>query len=270
MDNFRKFFRSGIVHFMAFPETINGENNIIETLRKIATDEYFEVVEITWIKDTGIRKQAKQLLDCAHMKVAYGAQPVLLLQQLNINDEDSGIRKKAISALKQSIDEAYEFGAEGFSFLSGRYREDRKQYAFDLLVDSTEQLCEYAEDKGSMQIELEVFDYNVDKKSLIGPVDLARKFAERIRKKYKNFGLLVDLSHLPLLNETPAQSIIPVKDFITHIHIGNCVCDRNLPLYGDYHPRFGFPGSENDVRQLAEFLQVFVDIGFFEKKKDLL
>jgi sugar phosphate isomerase/epimerase len=266
MDNFRRFFRPGIVHFMAFPEISKDENKIIDTLKKIAVDEYFDAVEITYIKDSTIRKQARDLLTCAHMNVVYGVQPVLLSKSLNINDVDLKKREEAISLIKENIDQAYELGAEGFSFLSGRYKEHEKQYAFNLLVDSTERLCAYAAEKGSMKVELEVFDYSIDKKSLIGPADLAKKFAEKIRKKYENFGLLVDLSHIPLLGETPAQSIIPVKDFISHIHIGNCVCDKNSQLYGDFHPRFGFQGGQNDVVQLAEFLQVFVDIGFFEKK----
>ena len=48
--------------------------------------------------------------------------------------------------------------------------------------------------------------------------------------------------------------------------MGNCVVkDPNLPAYGDAHPRFGFPNGENDVDELAEYLQVLMKIGFLNE-----
>ena len=114
-----------------------------------------------------------------------------------------------------------------------------------------------------MKVILEVFDYDIDKKSLIGPVSLAKRYAEEVRKEYDNFGLMVDLSHLPLLRESAEQAILPIKDFIVHAHIGNAVVkDTSYEAYGDEHPRFGFPNSENDVPGLVEFLRVLQEIGF--------
>lgn len=128
-------------------------------------------------------------------------------------------------------------------------------------------MCEYAKQKGNLVITLEVFDYDVDKKSLIGPASLAKRFAEEIRSEYDNFGLMVDLSHFPLLHETIEESILPIKDYIVHAHMGNCVVkDPSLPAYGDAHPRFGFPGGENDVEELTEYLRVLKSIGFLNEK----
>ena len=47
--------RPGIVHFMAFPATMKGEGPVLETCRQILADEFFEVIEISWIKDLAIR-----------------------------------------------------------------------------------------------------------------------------------------------------------------------------------------------------------------------
>ena len=46
-----RYMKTGIVHFMAFPETIKGEGPILETVYKIATDDYFSAIELTSIKD---------------------------------------------------------------------------------------------------------------------------------------------------------------------------------------------------------------------------
>jgi len=267
-ESMRKYMKVGLIHFMAYPTVIKGEGPIEETFRKIAADDYFEVAEITWIKDPAVRKNVKKMIDTAHIEVVYGGQPRLLTTGLNINDLDEESRDKAIETLKQGIDEAYEMGATGFAFLSGRYSMDKKEEAYQALVASTKKLCAYAKAKGNMKVVLEVFDFDIDKKALIGPVELAKRYAAEITAKYDNFGLMVDLSHLPLLRESSSQSLIPVRDYIIHAHMGNCVVkDVRLPAYGDTHPRFGFPGGENDVEELVEYLRVLLSIGFLNKEK---
>ena len=156
-----------------------------------------------------------------------------------------------MATLKEGIDEAYEIGAEGFAYLSGKYAEETKEASYAALLTSTRELCAYAAAKGSMPVNLEVFDYDIDKKSLIGPTELALRFAREVRKDHGNFGLLVDLSHIPMYYESAEQSILPIRDLIRHVHIGNTVIkDPSLTGYGDTHPRFGFDGGENDVRQV--------------------
>ena len=258
-----KYMEVGLIHFMAYPSTMKGGGPISETVKKIALDPYFTAIEVTWIKDPEVRKEVKKMVDTAKMQLAYGGQPRLLTTGLNINDLNDDGRQKALASLKEGIDEAYELGAQGFAFLSGKYEETTKEESYQALVKSTKELCQYAKSKGSLRIELEIFDYDVDKKSIIGPADLAKRFTADIRKEYDNFGLVVDLSHLPLTRETAEQAILPIKDYLVHAHIGNAVVkNASLPAYGDAHPRFGFPNSENDVAELTAFLRVLLDIGF--------
>ncbi len=262
-----KYMKVGLIHFMVYPETMSGIGPIEETIRKIAVDDYFQAIEISWIKDPETRKRVKSMLDTSHLTVAYGAQPRLLTTGLNINDTDEEGRKKAVDILKEGIDEAYGMGAVGLAFLSGKYKEEEKELAYQALLKSTEELCAYAKTKGNMKIVHEVFDYDVDKKSLVGPVEIAERYARDMKSRVDNFGLLVDLSHLPLIGETAEQSILPIKDYIVHAHIGNCVVkDPSLPAYGDSHPRFGFPNGENDVDELVDFLKVLLKIGFLNEK----
>ena len=267
-ESLHKYAKIGLIHNMAFPECIKGYGPIADTLKKIALDDYFDAVEICWMKDEEEKNKAKKILETSHLTVAYGAQPRHLTTGLNINDLNEERRVKAVDEMKAAIDDAYEMNAVGLGFLAGRYTEDKKEEAYQALVKSTGELCKYAKSKGNLKIELEVFDYDVDKKSLIGPAALAKRYAEEITKKYDNFGLMVDLSHIPLLHETIEESLLPVKEYITHAHMGNCVVkDKNLPGYGDAHPRFGFPNGENDVEELTHYLKVLKDIGFFDEEK---
>jgi sugar phosphate isomerase/epimerase len=267
IESMYKFMKVGLLHFMAFPSTAKGEGPILETIKKIAQDDYFNAIEITSIKDAEIRNQVKKMLDASYMTVAYGAQPQLLGAQLNINSTNEEERAKAINFLIPLIDEAYEMGAVGFAFLSGKYEENKKEEAYQALIKSTRELCSYAKSKGNIKVVHEIFDYDVDKKSLVGPAELAKRYAEEITKEFSNFGLMVDLSHIPLIRETVEQAILPIKEYIVHAHMGNCVVkDTNLPAYGDLHPRFGFPGGENEVNELVKYLKVLLEIGFLNEK----
>ena len=268
IESIKKYMQVGLIHFMAYPSTMKGEGPIEETILKIATDDYFDAIEISWIKDYNTRQRVKKILDSSHMTVAYGGQPRLLTTGMNINDLDEEKRAASVTTLKEGIDEAYEMGAIGMAFLSGKYLEETKEQSYQALVKSTKELCAYAKQKGNIKIVLEVFDYDIDKKSIIGPVELAKRFAEEIRKEYDNFGLMVDLSHIPMLRESIEQSILPIKDYIVHAHMGNTVInDPTCEAYGDTHPRFGFPNSENDVGQLVDYLRVLMDIGFISEEK---
>jgi len=263
-----KYMKVGLVHFMAYPATIKGEGPILETIKRLATDEYFTAIEITTVKNPEERVAVKKMLETSHMTIAYGAQPRLLTTGLNINDLNEEGRQKALANLKEGIDEAYEIGASGFAFLSGKYEEATKEQSFEALVNSTNEICAYTKSKGNMKVALEVFDYDVDKKSLIGPAPLALRYAQEIRKQHDHFGLMVDLSHIPLIHETIEESLLPVKDYIIHAHIGNCVVQNaDLPAYGDVHPRFGFSGGENDVDEVVHYLRVLLQIGYLNTEK---
>lgn len=267
-DSLYKYMRVGLVHFMAYPSTIKGEGPILETIKKLTLDDYFTAIEITTIKDKEERKKVKQMLETSHMSIAYGAQPRLLTTGLNINDLNEEGRQKAISNLKEGVDEAYEIGAKGFAFLSGKYEDARKEESYQALVKSTKEICAYVKTKGDMKVALEVFDFDVDKKSLVGPAPLAHRYAKEIREEHDHFGLMVDLSHIPLIHETIEESLLLVKDYIIHAHIGNCVVkSADMPAYGDVHPRFGFPNGENDVEQVVDYLRVLLKIGFLNDKK---
>lgn len=266
-QSMRKFMKVGLILHVAYRGLGDGDGPILECLGKVVADDYFDAVEVARINDPEVRRAAAGLIRTGHMVSAYGGQGRTLSAGLNLNDLDEGGRQKAVDTLKEGIDEAYELGCVGFSFLSGRYREETKEQSLHQLIKSTRELCAYARGKGDMPICCEVFDYDIDKKALIGPASLAARYAGIIREEFENFGLLVDLSHIPMIHETIEEGILPVKDYIIHAHMGNTVIKSpDCEAYGDNHPRFGFPDSENDVNELAGYLRLLLKIGFLNEK----
>lgn len=265
-ESIHKYFKIGIVSFMAYPSTLRGtDENVVNALKKTVTDDYFDAIEVTWVKEPALRAVAAELLKASHLTVCYGAQPRLLTTGLNACDVDEVGRAAAEATLREAIDEAEQLGAKGIAFLAGKWANTTKDLAYDQLLKTTCALCAYAATKG-MSVELEVFDYDIAKKSLMGPAPYAAQFAADVRKKYNNFGLLIDLSHIPMTYESSEFVVRTLRPYLTHFHIGNTVCaDPAAEGYGDEHQRFGFPGSANDVAELTTFLRVLKAEGFFQK-----
>jgi len=260
----------GIVHPMIYPETLQGEGPILETITKIVTDDFFGAIEVSWIKDPNVREKVANLLEASYVDVVYCGGPPILIQKLDMNSFDEKARAAAVEGVKKLVDEAYALGARILAILSGPDVEaEKREKAKSLLVDSLKEVCRYAQEKAEdyvLMISLENFDREYDKKLLIGPTEEAVEVVKKVKEEYENIGLTVDLSHLPLLHESPRQALTTAKPYLEHVHVGNCVKDEKHPLYGDQHPRFGIKGGENSVEELAEFLRVLKEIGYFEKK----
>ncbi len=271
METWNAYIHLGIVHPMVFPETLKGEGPILETASKIAEDAFFGAIEVSWIKDETTRTKLAKMLYAAHLDIIFCGGPPILMQGINLNAMNLATREKAINDVKKLVDEAYAMNAKILVVCSGpdSTKEERDQ-AKGFLIKSLREICRYAGQEAkdyTLFVSLENFDRDVDKKLLIGPTVEAVEIAEEVKKDYGNFGLTIDLSHLPLLKENFKEALSLAKDHLSHIHIGNCVIkDKNHPLYGDQHPRFGIGGSENNVKEVSDFLKALKDVGYFSKK----
>jgi sugar phosphate isomerase/epimerase len=258
----------GIVHPMAFPETLRQEGPVFETIKRIAEDDFFGAIDIVGAKDPKVRKEVSALLKYSRLQVNFAAQSVLLPAKGNLNAENVEERKRAIHIVKECVDHAVDLNAQSLSILSGYDPgPGKREKAMELLVDSVKQICHYAREKAGIPIALKIFDREIEKKSLIGPAEDAKKLADAVRQDYRDFGLVHDLSHLPLLGEEPAKALPIIKDYLVAMHMGNCVIDKSNPLYGDQHPLFGVSGGVNDVKELQDYIKTLFEIGFLSGKR---
>jgi len=260
----------GIVHFMAYP-VIKDDNPdlVLETAEAIARDAFFNVLEVRRSEHPGVHAKLRALAEVSGLNLGVGGQPGLLLGKLSLNNPDAAGRTAAIDECKKAIDAAYDMGARMMAVLSGPDPGDERRAAeMDLLVDSCVQLCRYAQDNArdyTVWVSFEQFDDAIDKRCIIGPTDRAVELAQRVREQVPNFGLCIDLSHLPLLGEDPMGCLSQASEYLIHVHAGNAIMsDKEHVGYGDMHPRFGHPAGENGVTELTEYLKALVYVGYFE------
>ena len=262
-ESWHRYLRLGIVHFMAFPAVQRGQGSYVETLRQIATDEFFTAVEVGSIDSSAERAAAAALLHQSHLSVAFGAQSAILSSKSNLNAGDEDACRRAVTLVEGCIDQAVQLGARRLAVLSGSYPGAAEEVrAKQRLIESLRALCAYGRERG-VGITLETFDRAIEKKALAGPTRLCVEVSEAVRRDYPDFGLMLDLSHIPLLGEGIREALTTGRKHLVHAHIGNCVMrDSAHPAYGDQHPRFGIEGGENDTPQVVEFMRVLFEIGY--------
>ncbi len=261
-------FQLGVVQFMAFPNTDQNSEALLNSLTTLAQDAEFSLVELTCMPDSATREKVCSLLQSAYLACAFSATPVILRRRLNPSATDESTRQQAVAELKQCVDEAIALGAKTFVMMSGPYNGDEAG-ELNAFVRTLDELCAYAADRSldePLLILVEPFDRTVDKKALVGPSQLAGALANEVLSRHPNFGLLIDLSHLPLLGESVDDCLVMLPmEAVRHVHIGNCVLKPDDPLYGDQHPPFGYPNSANDVQAVRMFLSALQYSGYFAR-----
>ena len=68
----KKYFRTGLVHFMAYPFAMTGEGEIERSVRRVLEDDYFDFIELTRIADAGVRQRVAKLAREADVGIAGG------------------------------------------------------------------------------------------------------------------------------------------------------------------------------------------------------
>jgi sugar phosphate isomerase/epimerase len=270
-NDWRDKLSLGVVHFMLYP-VMRDEGIIAESFEALALDEFLDVIEVRRSNQPGMHQRLRHIAETSGVSIGVGAQPPMLIGKLSLNNPDEAGRRAAIDEVKLSIDAAYEMGAKICAALRGPVPADASQIPaqMDLLVDSCVEICKYAESKADAAgylawFTLEQFDDAIEKCALIGPSARTAELAERVRQQVDNFGLTIDLSHIPLIGEDMTDLVSTLKPWTIHVHVGNALMgDKESKAYGDKHPRFGYPGSENTWHDLKEFLEVLTYVGYFE------
>ncbi len=251
-------WRVGIVGFMAYPETLKQDEKSIEATTKLLEEEIFDIVEFHALKYEVWKKIAKMLNEKGVELVA-ALQPTTLLHGYSLSSIDENKRKEAVKVFKEQIEKAHTLEISKIALCSGPDPGiEKRNLAKRALISSLKELCDLAKSY-DMNIYLENFDRDYDKKLLLGPTSETVSLIKEIRKEFNNLWLLWDLSHAPLLNETP-EVLKNVSDVLGHIHIG--CAEKTEEGLKDYHPGFYTKGAINDVVDVMKLLQVLLEVGY--------
>jgi sugar phosphate isomerase/epimerase len=264
-ESWKAYMRLGINHHLLFPASFESVEAHYHSLPEVLGYSEFEAVDM-FVPDEGElgRKEVKLVLASGKEPI-YNC-PLMMAPDRNPHSPDPDVRSSTLKEVITHLLRARKIGARKAVIASGINPDGtlvEEQTAY--FVDYVLALCQAVPD---MDILIEPFDQSIGKNLLIGPT---REAAAVIRKVHErgqgNAGLLIDMGHIPLMEETFTDALREAKPYVRHIHLGSCVMSNPAnPLYGDMHPPWGYVDGSNDLPELIEFLKQLFAIGYLGGK----
>jgi sugar phosphate isomerase/epimerase len=254
------YARVGLVHHMLHPACLDDPDDHERTLTALARRPDIETLDCCLPYGAERRARLHRVLGgCGKAHLCYA--PFLYpARKLPFTATNSSEQAQIRLLLADQVEQAAAIGATGFITVSGGPPPDQATPAHHAAyADFLGWLCDELRPLGIDAL-IEPFDTNIDKCYLYGPSADCAALVARLGRD--NLGIELDLAHVPLMGETPAQAIRNVAPILRRVHLGNSVLDRGDPRYGDTHPPIGYAGGLIDVPELAEGLALLLDVGY--------
>ena len=258
-------YRLGITHHLLFPDSMQDPAVHEATLAQVLPWPEFEVVDLFCAGDAAQEAREVEMIKASGKRPVYNTPLLHQIPGCDPNATDRATVRHTREAALIHLDLAASCGAETMNIASGpNPSPDERSQAWEGWVDFFAWFGEEAAERGT-RVVIEPFDQTIGKNLLIGPTAEARRSVEQARERgVENVGLMVDMGHLPLLDETFAHALALSAPYLWHVHLGSAVMrDPSHPLYGDAHPPLGIPEGEHDLTDLAEFLVELAAVGYF-------
>jgi sugar phosphate isomerase/epimerase len=265
-----EFFQLGVVVSAFYPEIRERKGPVLEILRKVASDPFFQALEFSGAEDPSVQRELGKVLRSSGKSLVFSGGTYCYLGQNNLHHLDEGKREQAIRNVEKIIDEAVGYGCQVLYVMGFEApAQEEKSRAVEKFAHSLASLGEYARRKNPsspLTVSVENFYRLRETPFLIGPtLEVAQRLRD-LRRQNSNLGLTFDTSHILQLKEDLPSTYRQVQDVIAHIHLSNCLIrDPSSPFYGDKHPPYGLAGSEIGTPELAAFLKALKDGGHFSR-----
>jgi sugar phosphate isomerase/epimerase len=264
------FFHLGVVVSAFYPDVRERKGPVVEVVRRLAADPFFQAMEFSGVEDPAARKELIDVVRASRRNLVFAGGSYCRLGQNNLHDLDEAKRQRALRNVEKIIGEAIHYGCAilyVMGFEAPAAPERRK--ALEKFAGSLAALSDYARRKNPsspLTISVENFYLLGEVPFLIGPTRELAQILRDLRRDHPNVGLTFDTSHILQLREDLPSTYLAAQDVIAHIHLSNCLIrDKSSPFYGDKHPPYGLPGSEIGIPELADFLKVLKKAGHFSR-----
>ena len=263
-EHYRYYIKIGLNHYLLYNKFTSSPDGHERTLQKVLSDERLEVLDI-WIRgEEPYRTNEIKAVLASNKEIYYNVGTRKGKEAAHPAALDKRKRAYSLDFYKAEIDRGLEAGCKKVVTNSGHDIPENRESAFEALVDFYCEICEFV--GAEVLIMIEPTDRTVDKKKFIGPSREAVVLAQRIHNAgYSNFSSMVDMCHIPLMGETIEQAMFDTIHYLGHIHLGNCILNKDHPLYGDKHPPWGIKGSEYGIDEVSKILHLGLSSGYFNK-----
>ncbi|MCX7015578.1 MAG: sugar phosphate isomerase/epimerase [Candidatus Sumerlaeota bacterium] len=264
----REYARLGLVHHMVYPRSVEDPDEHARTLIDLLGRGDIETLDCCVPYGEERRRRVAAAARASGKQALAFSNFLFPLRKLSFTSPAYYEQAQIRMLVSDYVQQAAALGATGFVFASGGPTPAEATEAhYRAFADFCRWLCAELRPHG-ITAQLEPFDMTVDKKFLYGPTRQCVALIESMQPDVDNFGIELDVAHLPLMGEDAEEAIRVVAPHLKRVHLGNCVLrDPSHPLYGDKHPPIGYPGGEIDTPETARILRRLLEIGYLSKEK---
>ena len=253
----------GINHMFLYPGCMVDGAVHERTLAELLETPWFEAIDC-WIWPSLAKEELRHFRKTTKC-INYNIGTRLGEKHIFPASAEPAERKYALEILKRESEFIHEVNAKKVVLASGpdvpNDREDALKRFSDLILEWAPTLPKDA------MLTIEPVDWDIHKRYLLGTAENTCRCVQMIRDGgFSRVGILLDMSHIPLMHETLQSAPRKMGPFLEHIHLGSCVVsDPTDPLYGDKHPCWGYPNGAYDMDDGVTFLKELCKVGHFQE-----
>lgn len=244
----------GINHQFLYPDAMVNAKAHTDSIKEISAFDNIDAIDCWLWRGSNAKEEAAILRDSGKI-INYNIGDRFGEDVCKPASDSIAEREYAYSKIMREIEYALNLDSKKIVFASGPDFPSDRHGATDRFFEFVIKLLSQIPD--DVTLALEPTDRDIDKHFLLGPLDETVSFIKRVRTAGgNNFGLLLDMCHVPLMHETLDSSLEKAEDTLVHIHLGNCMLkDKNDTLYGDKHPAWGYTGGEYAEAEAVYFIK---------------
>jgi len=258
------YFKLGINHHLLFPQAQDDWDLHEQTLKKLAGMEIFEVLDLFLPLEAERQRREVDIIWASGKEVVYNCPLLGLEPGMDPNSSNPEIYTRTLQRACAHLEAAHRAGGPRMNIASGPDPGPAERPAAKACF--VEFLCELGREAAEreLMVLIEPFDRSIGKNFLIGPTAEAAEIVERVHQEgVESIALMLDMGHVPLLEEDNHQAFQISAPYLHHTHVGSCVKhDPNNEFYGDKHPPWGLDEGECDVPELVEFFDAAFEVGY--------
>ena len=265
MARLKDYIKPGISATMLYPGAFTDEELHLAAVEAACKLPDYEILDLFFPQDPGIREREMEMLRRSGKEV-YLNTPALLQQDGPYNpcSDDAATRDRAVALMLDHIRWAGELAVPVIVYTANVDRGDGLRPVLLERFRTFVRACDGEAGRQHLTLALEPIERHRFKKLFLGPTEECCAFTEELRREgCKNVGVIVDITHLPLMEEEVAPAFErSMGTGVYHVHLGGAVLEPSSPFYGHTHPPLGVAQGLFDTPQLEEQLRCMVRCGY--------
>ena len=270
MANFQEMVRFGFSPTMLYPQAFEEDDTLYAAYLAARELPEMEALESFLPHDESKRKRMIAILKETGKVLNYNTPGYFQIDgEFNCCSDDPAVREHAWEEMRRHLDHAGEaesplFIVTGCADRGEDMRDElKKRYAEFFL-----RLCRDAE-QYPVRILLEPIERHRFKRLIFGPTAECAAFIREMRADgAANSGLMMDIAHLPLMDETMEQAVRDCGEIgFEHVHLGNAVFAEDDRFYGHTHPPLNIMNGVFSQEDLERQFRLMGECGLIAEGK---